>query len=42
MMGLIVPTLLELAAASPFRADAQNVFGGCHASQNGPNGRFYD
>ena len=40
-MGLIASILLELAAASPFRADAQDIFGGCHASQNGPNGRFY-
>lgn len=41
MIGLIAWLLLDLAAASPFRTDAQAVFGECHASQNGPNGRFY-
>lgn len=33
--------LLGLAAPSPFQADARDLFRDCHASKNGPNGRFY-
>ena len=41
MLGLMTAAFLALNVESPFRTDAQEVFSGCQASQNGPNGRFY-
>ena len=42
MSALVAVTLLMLASASQFRREAQELFSGCRARPNGPNGRFYE
>jgi len=36
-----IAVLVAVGSPSPFRPDAQQLFAGCRADRNGPNGRFY-
>jgi hypothetical protein len=37
----LLAALLAATSAAPFRPDARDLFSGCSAERNGPNGRFY-